>query len=169
LIEHTKQKLSLDEEKKLRKQSICDISIASWNKDFKGRECLGSGLAVQADEDSFEEKIEMVPKNQRLDEWLEQLQVGEGEGLCLIWNSMEKEVLINIRSRSCTFVSELFKDVTEPTLFFAPIDIEKDEFLVLVKLYNPLATPKFIFHCCLRIKKDSKRAELYSLLASSMP
>lgn len=43
LVEHTKMKLSLDEEKKLRKQSICDIPLLKW-KNMEGRECLRSGL-----------------------------------------------------------------------------------------------------------------------------
>jgi hypothetical protein len=169
LVEHTKMKLTLDEEKKMRKQSICDIPLLRW-REFEGRECLGSGLAVS--EEGFpEEKIEMVPKNQKLEEWLAQLQerAGEGDSLYLLWTAMEKEVMVNIRTRSCTTVSELFKDTTDPTIFFAPLPIQKEEFLVIVKVFDPKATPKFTFGSCLSIKKDSRKDDLLALLVSAYP
>lgn len=77
---------------------------------------------------------------------------------------MEREVLVNVRSRTCTIISELFKDVTDPILFYAPITYEKDEFLVIVKVFNALSEPSFVFQNCLKIKKESSRGDLYSLL-----
>jgi hypothetical protein len=44
LIEQTKNRQEMEEERKLRKQSICDIPILSWNKHFKGQTVPGLGL-----------------------------------------------------------------------------------------------------------------------------
>jgi hypothetical protein len=172
LVEHTRMKLSLDEEKKLRKQSICDIPLLRW-RDMEGRECQGSGLAV-AGEEGGEERIEMVPKNMRVEDWLVELREGESEGektgcLYILWTVLEREAVVNIRLRSTGTVSDLFKDIPDPTVFFAPIEAEKEEFLLVVKVYDPSASPKFAFAECLTIKKDSRRGELLSLLATAYP
>ncbi len=81
-------KLTLDEEKKLRKQSICDIPLLRW-KYMEGRECSGSGLALS--EEGPEERIEMVPKSQRVEDWLNELKDGQEDGYLYIqWNVMER-------------------------------------------------------------------------------
>ena len=90
------------------------------------------------------------------------------ESLNLLWNSLDREVLVNVRSRTYTTVSELFKDVTDPVLFYAPIAYEKDEFLVVIKVFTTFSEPNFIFFCCRKIKKESSRGELYSLLEASV-
>lgn len=50
LIENTKKKQSLEEDKKLRKLSICDITIWHWEKVMAGRECLGSGISLSLED-----------------------------------------------------------------------------------------------------------------------
>lgn len=82
---------------------------------------------------------------------------------------MEKEALASIRARSCSTVSELFKDVQDPTLLFAPVLAGKDEFLVIVKVFDPKATPKFAFADCLTIKKDGRRSDLATKLTGLYP
>lgn len=64
----------------------------------------------------------MVPKSHKVEEWLHELKDGQEDGhLYILWNVMEKEALASIRARSCTTVSELFKDTQDPTLLFAPV------------------------------------------------
>lgn len=77
--------------------------------------------------------------------------------------------MINVRTRSCSTVSDLFKDVPDPALFFAPLDAQKDEFLVVVKLFDPSTSPAFTFASCLTIKKESSRLNLLALLAANYP
>jgi hypothetical protein len=82
---------------------------------------------------------------------------------------MEREALTSVRARSCSTVSELFKDITDPTLLFVPVMAGKEEFLVVVKVFDPSATPKFAFADCLTIKKEGRRSDLAAKLTLLYP
>jgi len=40
----------LEEDKKLRKLSICDTPVWHWEKVLAGRECLGSGITLSPED-----------------------------------------------------------------------------------------------------------------------
>ena len=60
----------MEEEKKVRKQSICDLAVLRWGTHFQGQNISGIGLTSKEVIDSSEEKIQMIPKSQRVSEWL---------------------------------------------------------------------------------------------------
>lgn len=50
LIENTKRKQTIEEDKKLRKLSICDTPIWHWKNVLAGRGCLGSGISISLED-----------------------------------------------------------------------------------------------------------------------
>ena len=59
--------------------------------------------------------------------------------------------------------------MNEPTLFFAPVKGGKDDFLVIVKLFDKAVVPAFSFYQCITVPKESTRSQLRESLLSLLP
>lgn len=141
LIEKTKYRQKMEEEKKVRKQSICDLPVLRWGKHFQGQSTAGMGITPK-DLDNSEEKlerIEMIPKSQRVGEWLEGLKredEDEDKVAYILSNSQDREMIISMGCKSHLLMKELFSDVQDPCFLLAPIEATRDDFLVVIKLFN---------------------------------
>ena len=58
----------MEEEKKVKKQSICNVPVLKW-ADFKGTTARTGFLSREIVENQ-EEMIELIPKGAKVDEWL---------------------------------------------------------------------------------------------------
>jgi len=62
---------------------------------------------------------------------------------------------MNSRTRTCTSVNDLFKETVDPFLFLASMPANKDEYFVVIKLFNAQVEPPLLFHKSITITKSS--------------
>ena len=68
LLDKTQERKVMEEEKKVKKQSICNVPVLKW-ADFKGTTARTGFLSREIVENQ-EEMIELIPKGAKVDEWL---------------------------------------------------------------------------------------------------
>jgi hypothetical protein len=81
----------------------------------------------------------------------------------------KKEVLVNSRSRACNSVNDLFKEIVDPFLFRASVPANKDEYFVVVKLFNAQVEPPLLFHKAITVAKSATYGGLYQALSREYP
>lgn len=158
----------MEQEKKIRKQSICDIPLLSWQKQFWGQPSQGLGLFHRRTE--VGNRVVTVARNQKVEDWLAELTKSEEEKeIYLYCLTNEKEVLSTARSRPGTLASELFKEIVDPYILLAPITASKEEFLIVVKSFKSDGDDPLIYHGLIAVPKESSYAYLRTQLASIFP
>ena len=125
----------MEEEKKVKKQSICNVPVLKW-ADFKGTTARTGFLSREIVENQ-EEMIELIPKGAKVDEWLKQLKRDEEDKeVYVYWTVQDREVLINAGCRGSLSVKDLFTDTSDPVLVLLPTPTDKEEYLIILKEFQ---------------------------------
>lgn len=53
-----------------------------------------------------------------------------------MWTVQEREVLMSINAKNDLTMKELFNEIPDPIFFYAPVAASKEEFLIVIKLFN---------------------------------
>lgn len=113
-----------------------------------------------------EEHIASLPKNSKVEEWLKEPQLVKEESgsseestdlyTYLYWTSQEREVLLNVNCRGGQSIRDLFADIMDPVIILAPVLINKEEYLVVLKEYNQNEESESWYSGLTKIKKDTQ-------------
>ena len=72
LQEATNERKEMEEERKMRKQSVCDLPILKWNDHFLAK-AAGTGLLSKEMVEDADEKVDIISKSAKVSEWLKEL------------------------------------------------------------------------------------------------